>query len=96
MHVKSFQGYRIVAPKDVHIPLSRTSGAENLHFTLNGEIRRAPEPPVAGAQTAWENADQVIFALCGTPTDKPEPEQHSPLDRPTSTREKKEKLSNKQ
>jgi hypothetical protein len=32
---------------------------ENLHFTLNGEMRRAPGPPVAGAQMAWEDADKV-------------------------------------
>jgi hypothetical protein len=38
-------------------------GAENLHFTLNGEPRRAPGPPVAGAHTAWEDADQVSFAV---------------------------------
>jgi hypothetical protein len=71
-------------------------GAENLHFMLNGETRRAPGPPVACAQTAWEDADQVSFVVHGTPTDKPGPEQHSPLDRPTSTWGNKEKLSNKQ
>jgi hypothetical protein len=32
-------------------------------------------PPVAGAQTAWEDTDQVSFMVCGTPTDKPGPEQ---------------------
>jgi hypothetical protein len=45
---------------------------------------------------AWEVMDQVSFAVCGSPTDKPGPEQHSPLDRPTPTWGKKEKLSNKQ
>jgi hypothetical protein len=39
------------------------AGAENLHFTLNGERRKAPGPPVAGAQMAWENANQVSFAV---------------------------------
>jgi hypothetical protein len=37
--------------------------AEHLHFTLNGETRRAPGPPVACAQTAWEDADQVSFVV---------------------------------
>jgi hypothetical protein len=35
------------------------AGAENLHFTLNGETRRAPGLPVASAQTAWEDVDQL-------------------------------------
>jgi hypothetical protein len=39
------------------------AGAENLHVTLNGEISRAPGPPVASAQTAWEDADQVSFLV---------------------------------
>jgi hypothetical protein len=70
-------------------PSTPPAGAENLHFTLNGETRRAPEPPVTGAQRAWEDMDQVSFMVCGTPTDKPGPEQHSPVDRLTSTRGKK-------
>jgi hypothetical protein len=70
-------------------PSTPPAGAENLHFTLNGETRRAPGPPVAGAQTAWEVADHVSFVVLGTPTDKPGPEQHSPLDRLTSTWGKK-------
>jgi hypothetical protein len=44
-------------------PSTSPAGAENLHFTLNGETRRAPGPPVAGAQTAWEDVDQVSFAV---------------------------------
>jgi hypothetical protein len=44
-------------------PSTHPAGAENLHFTLNGETRRAPGPPVAGAQTAWEDANQVSFAV---------------------------------
>jgi hypothetical protein len=39
------------------------AGAENLHFTLNGETRRAPGPPVARTQTAWEDTDQVSFTV---------------------------------
>jgi hypothetical protein len=30
---------------------------------LNGETRRAPRPPLAGAQTDWEDVDQVSFAV---------------------------------
>jgi hypothetical protein len=67
---------------------------ENLHFTLNGETRRAPRLlPDASAQMAWENADhKVSFAVTryrGSPTDNPGPDQQSPLDRPTPTRGKK-------
>jgi hypothetical protein len=45
---------------DFSIPPAST---ENLHFTLNGETRRIPRPPVAGAQTASEDADQVSFVV---------------------------------
>jgi hypothetical protein len=44
-------------------PSTPPAGAENLHFTLNGETRRAPRPPVTCAQTAWEDADKVSFAV---------------------------------
>jgi hypothetical protein len=44
-------------------PSTPPASTENLHFTLNRETRRAPGPPVAGTQTAWENADQVSFIL---------------------------------
>jgi hypothetical protein len=46
---------------------------------------------------AWEDVDQVSFAVCGTPTDKPGQEQHNPLDRLTSTWGKKRNwlISNK-
>jgi hypothetical protein len=40
-------------------PSKPPAGAENLHFTLNREIRRVPGPPDAQAQTAWEDADKV-------------------------------------
>jgi hypothetical protein len=30
---------------------------------LNGKTRRAPGPPVACAQTAWEDADKVSFTV---------------------------------
>jgi hypothetical protein len=42
-------------------PSTPPDSAENLHFMLNGETRRAPGPPVAG--THWEDADQVSFAV---------------------------------
>jgi hypothetical protein len=44
-------------------PSTPPAGAENLHFMLNGETRRAPGPPVAHAQMAWEDADKVSFAV---------------------------------
>jgi hypothetical protein len=44
-------------------PSTPPAGAENLHFTLNGETRRAPGPSVTCAQTAWEDADKVSFVV---------------------------------
>jgi hypothetical protein len=44
-------------------PSTPPASTENLHFMLNRETRRAPKPPVAGTQTAWEDADQVSFAV---------------------------------
>jgi hypothetical protein len=44
-------------------PSTPPAGPENLHFTLNGETRRDPGPPVTRAQKAWEDADQVSFAV---------------------------------
>jgi hypothetical protein len=44
-------------------PSTPPVGAENLHFTLNGETRRAPGPPVACAQMAWEDVVKVNFAV---------------------------------
>jgi hypothetical protein len=44
-------------------PSTPPAGAENLHFTLNGEIRRAPGLPVTHAQMAWEDADKVSFMV---------------------------------
>jgi hypothetical protein len=40
-------------------PSTPPAGVEHLHFTLNGETRRAPRPPVTHAQMAWENVDKV-------------------------------------
>jgi hypothetical protein len=40
-------------------PSTPPACAENLHFTLIGETRRAPGPPVACLQMAWEDADKV-------------------------------------
>jgi hypothetical protein len=70
-------------------PSTPPASTENLYFMLNGETRRAPGPPVTGAQTAWEDVDKVSLVVCGTPTDNPGPDQHSPLDRLTSTQGKK-------
>jgi hypothetical protein len=33
---------------------------KHLHFTLNGETRRAPAPPDTSAQTTWEDADHKM------------------------------------
>jgi hypothetical protein len=44
-------------------PSTSPACTENLHFMLNGETRRASRPPVTGAQMAWEDADQVSFAV---------------------------------
>jgi hypothetical protein len=44
-------------------PSTSLAGAENLYFTLNRETRRAPGPPVASAQMAWEDTDQVSFTV---------------------------------
>jgi hypothetical protein len=44
-------------------PSTPPACTENLHFMLNGETRRAPRPPVACAQMAWEDADQVSFTV---------------------------------
>jgi hypothetical protein len=40
-------------------PSTPPASTENLHFTLNRESRRAPGPPVACGQTAWEDMDKV-------------------------------------
>jgi hypothetical protein len=39
------------------------AGAQHFHFTLNRETRRAPGPPVAHAQMAWEDVDKVSLAV---------------------------------
>jgi hypothetical protein len=37
--------------------------AWHLHFTLNGETRRAPVlPPEGSAQTAWEDSDHKVMS----------------------------------
>jgi hypothetical protein len=54
----------IITEKRHNIDLSTPpAGAENLHFTLNGETRRAPRLPVACAQTAWGDVDQESFEV---------------------------------
>jgi hypothetical protein len=40
-------------------PSTLPACAEHLHFTLNGETRRAPGLPVTCAQMAWEDVDKV-------------------------------------
>jgi hypothetical protein len=45
-------------------PSTPPASTENLHFTLNGETRRAPGPPDAHTQTAWEDADKFCSTLC--------------------------------
>jgi hypothetical protein len=40
-------------------PSTPPACAENLHFTLNGETRRAPGPPVACTEMAWKDVDKV-------------------------------------
>jgi hypothetical protein len=40
-------------------PSTPPAGAENLHFTLKGETRRAPRPPVTHAQMAWKDTDKL-------------------------------------
>jgi hypothetical protein len=48
--------------------------------------------PDTSTKTAWEDADhKVSEAACGTPTENPGPDQHSPMDRPKPTQGKKEK-----
>jgi hypothetical protein len=71
-------------------PSTPPASAEHLHFMLNGETRRAPGPPDTHTQTAWEDTEKVSLVVRGTSTDKPGPEQHSPLDRPTPPGEKRE------
>jgi hypothetical protein len=42
-------------------PSTPPACAENLHFTLNRETRRAPGlPPDASIQTAWEDVDHKV------------------------------------
>jgi hypothetical protein len=40
-------------------PSTPPAGSENLHFTINGETRRAPRPPVTHAQMACEDTEKV-------------------------------------
>jgi hypothetical protein len=56
-------------------PSTHPAGAENLHFTSNGETRRAPRPPVTRAQMAYEDKDKFCSTLC-IPFDETTTEQH--------------------
>jgi hypothetical protein len=40
-------------------PSTPPASAENLHFMLNVETRRAPGSPVARAEMAWDDTDKV-------------------------------------
>jgi hypothetical protein len=73
-------------------PSTPPAGAENLHFMLNGETRRAPGPPVTCAQMAWEDVDKVSFTVLRYSHRQAWPEQHSPLHRLTSTRGKENRV----
>jgi hypothetical protein len=44
-------------------PYTPPASTEHLHFTLKGETRRAPRPPVARAQMAWEDMDKVNLVV---------------------------------
>jgi hypothetical protein len=44
-------------------PSTSPAGTENLHFMLNGEIRKAHRPPVAHTQTAWEDVDKASLVV---------------------------------
>jgi hypothetical protein len=57
---------------DPSTPPART---EHLHFTLNGETRRAHGPPVARAQMAWKTRTSFVL-LYGVPFDETTTEQH--------------------
>jgi hypothetical protein len=56
-------------------PYTPPASTENLHFTLNGDIRRAPGLPEACAQMVWEDADKFCSTLC-VPFDETTTEQH--------------------
>jgi hypothetical protein len=64
IHTSNFAGI-ITEKRHNFYPSTPPVSAENLHFKLNGETRRAPGPPVTGAKTAWEDADQVSFTVPG-------------------------------
>jgi hypothetical protein len=52
---------RATEKRQIFDPSTPPACAEHLHFTLNGEIRRAPGlPPDTGGQTAWEDADHKV------------------------------------
>jgi hypothetical protein len=42
-------------------PTTPPACAENLHFMLNGQTRRAPVPPAdSSTQTAWKDVDHKV------------------------------------
>jgi hypothetical protein len=44
-------------------PSTPSAIAENLHFMINRETRRAPGSPDTHAQMAWEDVDKVSFVV---------------------------------
>jgi hypothetical protein len=77
-------------------PSTPPAGTEHLHSTLNGETRRAPRPPVAHAQMAWEDADKVSLAVPRYSHRQPWARAAEPPGQTDLHPVKKEKLSNKQ
>jgi hypothetical protein len=77
-------------------PSTPPAGTEHLHFTLNGETRRASRLPVAHAQMAWEDADKVSLAVLQYSHRQPWARAAKPPGQTNLHQGKKEKLSNKQ
>jgi hypothetical protein len=61
--LKTHLAGKIIKKRQNFDPSTPPASTENLHFMLNGETRRAPGPPVAHAQMAWEDADKVSFVV---------------------------------
>jgi hypothetical protein len=77
-------------------PSTPPASTEHLPFTLNGEIRRDPGPPVTRAQTAWEDVDKVSFAVLQYSLRQPWARAAQPPGQTNLHPGKKEKLTNKQ
>jgi hypothetical protein len=77
-------------------PSTPPASTEHLHFTLNGETRRAPWLPVTCTQTAWEDVDKVSLAVPRYSHRQPWARAAQPPGQTDLHLGKKEKLSNKQ